>query len=288
MTGYGRVETTINETEITVEIKSVNSRYLDLNIKTPRIYAFLDDSIKKCITKNIARGKVDVYISIDTSKTNDTKIEINENMLVEYLQVLRNTCEKHNLKDDISIMSIAKLPDMIKVSKKEEDLEKLKQDVLCVLDMALIKYNDMREKEGAELCKDMLYRKDLICDMVKKIEEKSPQTVENYKNRLFEKLKDVLENTTITEDRILLESAVFADKTSVCEETVRLISHTNQLVDICALNEPVGRKLDFLIQEFNREANTIGSKANDTELSKIVIELKGEIEKIREQVQNVE
>ena len=288
MTGYGRLKETINDREITVEIKSVNHRYLDLNIKTPRIYGFLDEHIKKIISKVISRGKVEVFVTIDASQSNDTKIQINENLLCEYLTVLRETCEKHNILDDISITNITRLPDILSVKKEEADASMLLQDVLVVLGKTVEQYEQMRAYEGDQLKNDILLRKDIICDMVSVIEERSPQTVVEYRERLSAKLKEILESSTISEDRILMESAVFADKVSVTEETVRLLSHISQLENMCQVEDPIGRKLDFLIQEFNREANTIGSKANDSEIGKVVINLKAEIEKIREQVQNIE
>lgn len=288
MTGYGRHKEVINNRDITVEIKSVNHRYLDLTIKAPRIYGFLDDYIKKIMTKNVSRGKVDVYISIDTSKSTDTKIEINEVLLEEYLEVLRKTSEKYDLKDDITILGVTKLPDVVSIKKEEADVDEIIADVTTVLIKALEQYQNMRIVEGAELKKDFLLRKDNILEMTETIEKRSPQTVVQYRERLFAKLQEVVNLPSVTDERILLESAVFADKVSVTEETVRLRSHVLQLESMCELKEPIGRKLDFLIQEFNREANTIGSKASDSEIAKVVINLKGEIEKIREQVQNIE
>ncbi|MFI3115226.1 MAG: YicC/YloC family endoribonuclease [Clostridia bacterium] len=286
MTGYGRVSNIINDREITVEIKSVNHRYLDLSIKTPRIYGFLDEYIKKEMI--ITRGKVDVYITIDSSKSSDTKIEIDENLLQEYLKVLRDTCQKYNIEDDIKISNITKLPDVLSVKKEEADATKLAEDVVIVLKEAVLQYEKMREFEGQSLKNDILSRNNEILKLVEIIEESSPQTVIAYQKRLFAKLQEVLSNNSISEDRILAESAVFADKVSVCEETVRLKSHIMQFEQMCDTEGAIGRKMDFLIQEFNREANTIGSKANDSAIAKIVIDLKSEIEKIREQVQNVE
>ncbi|MFI3227037.1 MAG: YicC/YloC family endoribonuclease [Clostridia bacterium] len=288
MTGYGRVKETINNREITVEIKSVNHRYLDLNIKTPRIYGFLDEHIKKIMTKAVSRGKVDIFVSIDSSKSDETKIELNETLLCEYLKVLRATCETYGIEDDLKISNISKLPDILSVKKEEADASELLGDVLTVLNKSLEQYEQMRVYEGNELKNDILTRKDTILGMVSIVEGRSPQTVIEYRERLYAKLKEVLESTTISEDRILMESAVFADKVSVTEETVRLRSHVSQLEIMCDAKGAIGRKMDFLIQEFNREANTIGSKANDSDIAKVVIDLKAEIEKIREQIQNIE
>lgn len=288
MTGYGRVSNTINNREITIEIKSVNHRYLDLTIKTPRIYNFLDEHIKKNITSEISRGKVDVYVTIDASKTDNMIIEINENLLCKYVDILRKTCKEHEIEDDLKISNIVKLPDILAIKKEETDTESLLSDVLLVLKTAIEQYQSMRECEGLEMKSDILNRKNNILNLVTLIEKRSPQTVLEHREKLFAKLKEILVSNSISEDRILQESAIFADKISVAEETVRLKSHILQLHDMCSVNEPIGRKMDFLIQEFNREANTIGSKSNDAEIAKLVIELKSEIEKIREQIQNVE
>ncbi len=288
MTGYGRVRDIINDREITIEIKSVNHRYLDLGIKTPRIYGFLEEDIKKVLSKSISRGKVDIFVTIDASKADDTIIELNERMLCQYLDVLRETCEKHNIEDDLKISNITKLPDILSVKKQETDVSELSTDVLKVLNASIEQFEKMRIDEGEQLKKDILSRKDTILDMVKIVEDRSPQTVAEYQKRLFAKLKDILDSRSILEERILLESAIFADKISVAEETVRLRSHILQLEEMCKCDQPIGRKMDFLIQEFNRETNTIGSKSNDAEISKVIIELKSEIEKIREQIQNIE
>lgn len=288
MTGFGRHKQLINDTEITVEIKSVNHRYLDLSIKTPRIYGFLDDFIKKEVSKSILRGKVDVFVTIDMSKNNDTSIEINENILMEYIKLCDTTCSKFGIENDLKMSNVLKIPDILSLKKEDANAEKLTHDVILVLSTALENHSAMRLAEGIEMKSDILSRTENIKKMVALVEEKSPMTVVAYREKLFKKLKEVLEDTTISEDRILAESAVFADKVSVCEETVRLYSHIIQLCKMAECDGAIGRKLDFLIQEFNREANTIGSKATDSDIAKVVIDMKSEIEKIREQIQNVE
>lgn len=288
MTGYGRHKEIIAGREITVEVKSVNHRYLDLTIKAPRIYGFLDEHIKKKVSQSVARGKVDVFITIDSSATDETIIEVNENLLSAYLKILKETAEKYQIEDKVDNISITRLPDVMSIKKQEANQDELLESVMAVLKVALTNYTAMREREGQELYNDIMLKKDEILDLVAKIEERSPKTVVEYREKLFAKLSEILESTSIPEDRILAESAIFADKVSVDEETVRLKSHISQLISMCDDTGAIGRKMDFLIQEFNREANTIGSKASDSEVVKCVIELKAVIEKIREQVQNIE
>lgn len=288
MTGYGRGEATLRERTITVEIRSVNNRYLDCTVKLPRMYVFAEDAIKSRVQGNISRGKVDVFVSIDSSKAEQVSITLNRPVADSYYQALCQLRDAYSLRDDLSVSLLSRFPDVFLVEKAQEDLEAVSEDICTVLDLALADFNAMRRREGARLAEDILSRADTISRLTACVEERSPKTVAEYRARLETKMKEVLENTQLDESRILTEAAIFADKVAVDEETVRLRSHLAQLREMLEAGGTIGRKLDFLIQEFNREANTIGSKCNDIELSKQVVELKGEIEKIREQVQNIE
>lgn len=288
MTGYGRARQTLHERDITVELRAVNHRYLDVNVKVPRVYGFLEDAAKTAVGKMIARGKVDVFISIDASALGDVKISLNHKILESYLDALHEMRDRYALTDDISVMRLARLPDVFSSEKQEADADELTQDVLEVLQAAGADFCAMREREGAKLREDILSRGQTILMLVSEVEARSPQAVEEYRAKLTARMNEVLADTTIDPQRILAEAAVYADRTAVDEETVRLRSHMHQMEIMAAESKPIGRKLDFLVQEMNREANTIGSKANDMELAKIVVEIKSEIEKIREQVQNIE
>ena len=288
MTGYGRARQTLHERDITVELRAVNHRYLDVNVKTPRIYGFLEDAVKTAVGGMIARGKVDVFISIDSSAAGDVKISLNHKVLESYLDALHEMRDHYALTDDISVMRLARLPDVFSSEKQEADVDELTQDVLTVLQTAGADFCTMRAREGAKLRDDILARGRTILELVSEVEARSPQAVEEYRAKLTARMNEVLADTTIDPQRILAEAAVYADRTAVDEETVRLRSHMHQMELMAEEQKPIGRKLDFLVQEMNREANTIGSKANDMELAKIVVEIKSEIEKIREQVQNIE
>ncbi|MCD8356337.1 MAG: YicC family protein [Clostridia bacterium] len=288
MTGYGRARQTLHDRDITVELRSVNHRYLDVNVKAPRIYGFLDEAAKSAIGKLIARGKVDVFITIDSSAAGDVKISLNHKILESYLDALHEMRDQYNLADDLSVMRLARLPDVFTSEKQEADADELTQDVLEVLAAASTDFCSMREREGVKLKEDILSRGQTILKLVSEVEERSPKAVEEYRAKLTARMNEVLSDTTIEPQRILAEAAVYADRTAVDEETVRLRSHMHQMEIMAAEEKPIGRKLDFLVQEMNREANTIGSKANDIELAKIVVEIKSEIEKIREQIQNIE
>ena len=288
MTGYGRARMTIHDRDITVELRSVNHRYLDVNVKAPRVYGFLDEAVKSKVGTIIARGKVDVFVSIDASAAGDEKIILNRTILEGYLDALHTIRDEYGLRDDISVMSLAKMPDVFTAEKQEADADEIKSSVLQVLEAAAADFCAMREREGEKMREDILSRGQTILSLVGQVEKRSPKAVEEYRAKLTARMNEVLADTTIDPQRILAEAAIYADRTAVDEETVRLRSHVQQLQQMAADTKPVGRKLDFLIQEMNREANTIGSKANDMELAKIVVDLKAEIEKIREQVQNIE
>jgi uncharacterized protein (TIGR00255 family) len=288
MTGYGRARETLNGRDITVEVRSVNNRYLDCTVKMPRTYIFAEDAIKARVQKAISRGKVDVFVSIDTSGADVSVVTVNEALARSYYDALRQLKTSLQLEGEITPMALAKFPDVLSVSKAEEDLESVAADICQVLDEALCAYNEMRAVEGVRLAEDIAGRVTTIESVVTKVEERSPQTVAEYRARLTNKMNEVLQSTTIDESRILTEAAIFADKVAVDEETVRLRSHIAQLRSMLQGAEPVGRKLDFLIQEVNRECNTIGSKCNDLTIAQDVVNMKAEVEKIREQVQNIE
>ena len=288
MTGYGRQKGENERREVQVEIKSVNHRYLDLNVKVPRIYSFLEEPIKTAVSAAVARGKVDIYLSITAKEGGDVKVSPNLALAGEYLRALEQVRDTYSLKDDISVMELAHMPDLLTVAREEPDAEEVKTQVLEVLGRALEEYNAMRRTEGERLCEDIARRGQAIGKMVDQVEQRSPQSVEEYRQKIAQRMTEILGDSDIAEQRILAEAALFADKVSVTEEVVRLRSHLSQLQKMVQGDAPVGRKLDFLVQELNREANTIGSKANDYELAQIVIEIKAEIEKIREQIQNLE
>ena len=288
MTGYGRARETLNGRDITVEVRSVNNRYLDCTVKMPRTYVFAEDAIKSRVQKAISRGKVDVFVSIDTSAADVSAVTVNEGLVRSYYEALLQIKNTLHLEGEITPVALAKFPDVLSVTKAEEDLESVAADICRVLDEALCAYNEMRAVEGVRLAEDIAGRVTTIESVVTKVEERSPQTVAEYRTRLTNKMNEVLQSTTIDENRILTEAAIFADKIAVDEETVRLRSHIAQLRTMLQGNEPVGRKLDFLIQEVNRECNTIGSKCNDLTIAQDVVNMKAEVEKIREQVQNIE
>ena len=288
MTGYGRVKTENERREIAVEIRSVNHRYLDLNIKVPRLYAYLEDPVKKALTASLARGKVDIYVNIREKDGSDVKISLNEPVADAYMNAIKALADKYGIPQAVTSLDLVKLPDVLSVDKEEADAEQLIKEVLEVVDAALAEYNQMRTVEGERLCEDIRYRGTLIADMVDQVEQRSPSSVEEYRTRLAARMQELLEGTDPDPQRILNEAALFADKVSVTEEIVRLRSHLKQLDSLLQSPVAVGRKLDFLVQEMNRETNTIGSKANDYAIAKIVVDQKAEIEKIREQIQNLE
>ena len=291
MTGYGRGERAFDGgLQITVELRSVNNRYLDCAVKMPRAYIFAEDAMKGMIQRVVARGKVDVFVTIVRSGGDDLVVTVNEALAKSYAAALERLRELggSGAKKRWSAADLARFPDVLTVEKREEDLDEMKERLLAVLELALADFNAMREAEGERLEADILGRADTIQRLLAEVEERSPQTVADYRARMEAKMREVLQNTQIDEARLLTEAAIFADKVAVDEETVRLRSHLSQLRGMLAGGEPVGRKLDFLIQEVNRESNTIGSKCSDVQIAQVVVELKAEVEKIREQVQNIE
>ena len=288
MTGFGRCLETVNGRDILVEIKSVNHRYYEFSARVPRAYGFLEEKMKTFLQGRISRGKVDVGITVYNLNGDDEIIEVNKEIAKEYITALRGANEELGLTDDLTLSRIMRLPDIFNVRKAQEDEEAVWNDVKQTAEKALDNFIAMREAEGVKMKEDILARLDYITELVGKVEERSPVVTENYRKRLFDKLTEILEDKKIDEQRIITEAAIFSEKTAVDEETVRLRSHIAQCRELLNSDEAVGRKLDFLIQEFNRESNTIGSKAQDIDITKIVVELKSEIEKIREQIQNIE
>ena len=294
MTGYGRAQKLLNGRDILVEIRSVNHRYYEYSSRIPRAYAYIDDKLKTLLKSGISRGKVEVSVTINNIESRDTEIAINKAVAEGYVNALRTlnaelgSDGKPWLEDDIKLSKLLKLPDVFCIQKTPDNEEEIWADVSVVAAEALEKFVAMREAEGEKLKNDVLEKSDLILDMVSKVEELSPVTVENYRSRLYQKLSEVLEGKDIDEQRIVTEAAIFSEKVAVDEETVRLRSHISQLRSMLSSDETIGRKLDFIVQEMNREVNTIGSKAQDLNITKIVVDAKAEIEKIREQIQNIE
>lgn len=288
MTGYGRAEDTLNGCTITVELRSVNNRYLDCNVRMPRLYLFAEETIKSRVQNTISRGKVDVFVTLDSTGGEQVQVSVNQPLADGYYAALTQLAERYGMSKDISVSLLSRFPDVLLAEKAEEDVEQRAQDICSVLDRALADFDQMRTREGARLEADVLSRAARIEELVGKVEERSPQTVAEYRAKLEARMNEVLSNTQLDPTRILTEAAIFADKVAVDEETVRLRSHIGQLRLMLEQGGATGRKLDFLIQEFNREANTIGSKCSDIEIARHVVDIKAEIEKIREQVQNIE
>ena len=288
MTGYGRSVMTLNGREFTVELRSVNNRYLDCSVRLPRLVSFAEDAVKQAVKASVSRGKVDVFISVRTEGGEDAKVELNTAALEGYLKAMNRMVSEYGVRDDISVSALSRMPEMFLVEKPEVDEEQLQKDLLQAVNGALEGYDAMRVREGQALDADLRSRGQTILDLVAKVEQGNGQTVIDYRARLEAKLREVLENTAIDESRILTEAAIFADKVAVDEETVRLRSHLEQMNTMLTAGGAVGRKLDFLLQEMNREANTIGSKCTDVNLARIVVDIKAELEKIREQTQNIE
>lgn len=288
MTGYGRAQKILSGRDILVEIRSVNHRYYEYSSRIPRTYNYIDEKLKALLKNSISRGKVDISVSINNIEGRDTEIAINKGVAEGYLNALRSVSAELNVDDDLTLSKLIKLPDIFNVQKTPDDEEQVWNDVAEVAGEALQKFVAMRETEGEKLRSDILAKARLISEMVSKVEELSPLTVEAYREKLFRKLSEVLESKDIDQQRIVTEAAIFSEKIAVDEETVRLKSHISQLEEMLDSGEAIGRKLDFIVQEMNRETNTIGSKAQDLNITKIVVDMKAELEKIREQIQNIE
>ena len=288
MTGYGKSEQTIDSLNVTVEIKSVNHRYFEFSSRVPREYGFLEEKLKKYCNSLITRGKVECYVSVEDLEEREMEVNVNETLAAGYVKALKELSERFGLKDDISAVTLSRYPDVITLHKASEDEERIWNAVKTVAETAVSKFIEMRETEGSKLRGDILSRADYIIECVEFIEGRSPETVREYNEKLKQRMKELLGDAAVDEQRLLNEAAIYADKIAVDEETVRLRSHISQLREFMNSSEAIGRKLDFLVQEINREANTIGSKAQDVDIAKKVIAIKAEVEKIREQVQNIE
>lgn len=288
MTGYGSAKGQAGDLQISVEVKSVNNRYLDASVRMPRSFLFAEDAVKSAIGRHISRGKVDMFINVDSYAADDMSVKVNEALLKGYIDAINLISGKFGLENDLTAVSAGRFPDILSVEKKDLDAEEISAGLVFVAEEALRDFDAMREREGEKLCTDVLSKLETISSLVTVVEEESPRTVEAYRNRLREKISEVLSSAGVDENRILAEAAIYADRVAVDEETVRLRSHMSQLRSMLAGGSPIGRKIDFLIQEFNREANTIGSKCQNSDIAHVVVELKSEIEKIREQIQNIE
>lgn len=288
MTGYGRAEKAFDNLTVSVELKAVNHRFFEFTPKLPRGYTFLEEKLKAYIQRFVSRGKMDAYVSIQQTGDTGVTVEINRPLAAGYVSALRTLATKYDLPNDISVSVLSRYNDIFSITKESIDEEKITEYVLEVAEVALKAFVSMRETEGEKLQDDLNSRLTAIEQKVAFVEERSPKTVEAYRQRLEQKIKDLLGDATVDEQRLLTETAIFADKIAVSEETVRLRSHIKQFRDLFNVDEPTGRKLDFIVQEMNRETNTIGSKAQDIEIAHTIVDIKAEIEKIREQVQNIE
>lgn len=288
MTGYGRYQQTVESMNITVEIKSVNHRYFDFSSRTPRIYGFLDEKLKSYVQSRVARGKIECYVQVDNLEDDSVIVEVNHSLAKGYVDAFKVLSETYSIENNLNAGSLARFNDVLLIRKEEADEEKIWNAVKSVAEVAVDKFIAMRAVEGEKLRDDICSRAENILSKVEYVESRSPETVKEYTQKLLARMQDVLGSVNIDETRILTEAAIYADKIAVAEETVRLRSHLEQLKDFFNSDEAIGRKMDFLVQEINREANTIGSKASDVEIARCVLDIKSEVEKIREQVQNIE
>ena len=288
MTGYGGAKGSVEGLDISIELKSVNNRYLDTSVRLPRSFLFAEDGIKAAVQRHISRGKVDVFVSIDSSAAGDMTVKINQPLLKGYIEAVNSIANEYGLPNDMTAMSVCRFPDVLSVEKKDMDAEAITSGIIAIAEQALEDFDSMRLREGEKLRDDVLSKLGTIESLVSVVEQESPKTLADYRARLESKMAEVLGSAGVDENRILAEAAIFADRIAVDEETVRLRSHMSQLKTMISGNSPTGRKIDFLIQEFNREANTIGSKCQNSHIAHVVVDLKSEIEKIREQIQNIE
>lgn len=288
MTGYGSAKSVIDGMEISIELKSVNNRFLDCSVRMPRSLLFAEDRVKAVVQEHISRGKVDVFVNVGTSQDEGVIVKVNELLLRSYVEAVRHIAEEYQLPQELSAISLSRYPDVLSVEKKELQQEPMAEAIRELAERALQDFDSMRLREGQKLSEDVLMRLEKIESLVSEVERQAPNTLMEYRKRLEDKLHEVLGASGIEESRILTEAAIFADRIAVDEETVRLRSHISQLRAMIDGGSPIGRKIDFLVQEFNREANTIGSKCQNKEIAYSVVEIKAEIEKIREQIQNIE
>ena len=288
MTGYGSAQGSVEGLRITVELKSVNNRFLDASVRLPRRFLFAEDAVKSAVQRHISRGKVDVFVTVDSGEEGDVDVKVNEALLRGYLEAFRHISEEYGIPNDATALSVARFPDVLTVEKKDLDADTVSEGLLEITERALCDFDAMRLREGEKLRDDVLSRLETIDALVTTVERESPKTLAEYRARLETKMAEVLGGAGFDESRILTEAAIFADRIAVDEETVRLRSHMSQLSAMVSGDSPTGRKIDFLVQEFNREANTIGSKCLNSDIAHTVVDLKSEIEKIREQIQNIE
>lgn len=290
MTGFGRCRTVLHGREISVEIKSVNHRFFEFSCRTPKGYGFLDDKLKALVNSRVSRGKIDMFVTVGTAEDTPAEVKINHSLVSGYINAMKEISETYGIENDVTVTAISRFPDVYTVSKAPENEEVITADVLEAANTAIDGFIAMREAEGEKMKADILGRAEVILATVDEIDERSPQTVKEYEERLLDRINRTLQdyNINIDEQRVLTEVAVFADKVAVAEETVRLRSHFAQLSKIMESQTPIGREIDFIIQEMNREANTIGSKVQDAEIAHKVVKIKSEIEKMREQIQNIE
>ena len=288
MTGFGRATAQTDGYFITVELKSVNHRYFDFNCRLPRQYGFAEEKLKAYINSRVSRGKIDCFLGVEALDTEDADVLVNHTLASAYVKALKELSQTYSLKDDFGTSAVSRFPDVFVLRKTDEDEEKLWSLIQPVAEQAVDKFISMREAEGEKMHCDILSHAQAIIDNVSFIEERSPQTVKEYNDKLVTRVHELIGDVSLDESRIIQEVALFADKVAVAEETVRLHSHISQLRNFLNGEEPIGRKMDFLVQEINREANTIGSKACDVEIARRVVDIKAEIEKIREQIQNIE
>lgn len=288
MTGYGGAKGSLGNLDVTLELKSVNNRYLDFSARLPRNLMFAEDSLRSAVRRHISRGKVDVYLTIDSSAGSGVRVRVNEDLLLGYADALKRIGEITGKAADATAVELARMPEVLQLDRAEQDNNALLAELMEIAERALCGFDAMRLREGEKLRTDILSRLDAVEELTAEVEKRAPDTVKAYRERLEQKLREVLEDRSIDESRIITEAALFADKIAVDEETVRLRSHISQFRGLAGEDTPLGRKMDFLTQELNREANTIGSKCQSSDIARIVVDLKSEIEKIREQIQNVE
>ena len=288
MTGYGGAKGEVNAIAVTAELKSVNNRFLDVSVRLPKSCLFAEEAVRTAVAEKISRGKVDVFITVDTSRAEEAVIRVNDNLAAAYLKAVRDTAKKYELDGDISALNLVRFPEVLSAEKTDTDRDAVAQAIGAVLAEALDGFDAMRAREGGKLQEDILSKLDGLEAMVAAVEARSPETVKEYREKLYARMQEVLADAAVDEGRILQEAAIYADKVAVDEETVRLRSHIAQFRQLLSGGSPVGRKLDFLVQEMNREANTTGSKCADSAIARTVIDMKAELEKIREQIQNIE
>lgn len=288
MTGYGGAKGEVNAIAVSAELKSVNNLYLDVSVRLPKSCMFAEEAVRSAVQSHISRGKVDVFITVDTSRAEEVTIAVNEPLAEAYVRAVRQVAQKYELKDDLTALSLLRFPEVISTEKSDTDRDAVTEAIGQMLEKALAEYDMMRSREGDKLCQDLLAKLEDLEEKVSFVEKRSPETVKEYREKLLARMQDVLGEAGVEEARILQEAAIYADKVAVDEETVRLRSHIAQFRQMLEGGSPVGRKLDFLVQEMNREINTTGSKCADKEIAETVIAMKAELEKIREQIQNIE